>query len=223
MDIKTSLLFRLKGNDYRQVIKWQQQVDMDILRHQLETRGQALVMRLGDQVGMKKIIDLPALGEADPYYGAFGGAYRYTFHPLSEPKTGPLSMDQAAPLTKALLHGCEVEICNQMGGFAYFYPTRISPLRLCLANPPELQHVSNESTRPLGDPLPDSVENDSHEDEIHFRITTSLYSTLMQWGWYGRALSAYDFIFIPTTSSCLTRVRMRESGAIIDLVKESSI
>lgn len=221
--IKTSLQFRLTGNAYHQMITWQQRVDLEVLRHQLETRGQALVTRLRGQAGIQKMTTLPERGEAEPYYGAFGGAYRYTFRPLSGPRTGPLSSEQSAPLTGPLPGGCELEIFNQMGGFAYFYPTRIDPLRLFLPDPPELQRLSNGHTRPFGEQQPDPIEEDPQAGEMRFRITSALYSTLTQWGWYGRALSAYDFIFIPTTSSCLVRVRMRESGAILDLVKESPL
>ena len=118
MTIKTSLLFCLNGSAYDQLITWQQRVDQNVLRHQLETRGQALVVRLRDQAGVQKITNLPEPGEAEPYYGAFGGAYRYTFHPLAgQPRDG-----------------CELEVFNQMGGFAYFYPTRIEPLHLFLLN-----------------------------------------------------------------------------------------
>jgi len=223
MPIKTSLLFRVNNNAYHQMISWQKRVDVDVLRHQIETRGQALVVRLGSQVGLQKITSLPELGDADPYYGAFGGAYRFTFHPLSGPQTGPLSAEQSAPLTGPLPAGCELEVFNQMGGFAYFYPTRIDPLRLFLPNPPELQRMSNGYTRPLEAPPPFPIENDPQAGEMSFRIHASLYATLTQWGWYGRSLSAYDFIFIPTTASCLVRVRMRESGAILDLLKESPV
>ena len=70
------------------------------------------------------------------------------------------------------------------------------------------------------DPHPFPLEDDARAREKRFRITTALYNSLTQWGWFGRLLSAYDFIFTPTAASCMVRVRMRDSGAILDLVKE---
>lgn len=221
MSIQTSLLFILQGDAYRQVKRWQQQIDLDILRYQIENRGQALVTHLGNKIGVQKISRLPAPGEAEPYYGAYGGAYRYTFHALSGPKTGPLSAEQTMPLTGPLPIGCELEVYNQMGGFAFYYPQRIDALRLFFPEPPSILRVSNGHTRPLISPA--VIVDCPKDNQKLFHITAPLYSMLTQWGWYGRSLSAYDFIFIPTSTGCLVRVRMRERGVILELTKESEL
>jgi hypothetical protein len=226
MTVQTSLLFTLQGDSYRQMMQWRQQIDLEVLRHQIEIRGQALVTRLGDQFGVQKVSSLPELGEADPYYGAYGGAYRFTFHPLSGPRTGPLSAEQSMPLTGPLPIGCELEVFNQMGGFAFFYPHRIDPLRLFLPNPPSLSRQSNGHSRPLNNPtgsFASFTSENPETGEMRFQITAPLYAALTQWGWYGRSFSAYDFIFIPTSSGCLVRVRMRERNVVLELNKEGNL
>ncbi len=223
MTIQTSLLFILRGDAYRRVKSWQQRIDQEILRYQIETRGQALVTRLGQELGVQKISTLPEPGEAQPYYGAFGGAYRFTFHPLSGPQTNPLSAEQSLPLTGPLPSGCELEVFNMMGGFAFYYPKRIDPLRLLLPNPPELAYNSNGHSPAASETAADLIQEDAETGEMRFQITAPLYTTLTQWGWYGRSLSAYDFTFTPAASVCLVYVRMRERGALLELVKEGTI
>ena len=74
------LLFCFSGDAYRQVSAWQMSVNQEILRHQVMTRGEALVLTsTGKPV---KITRVPSIGEYQPYYGKLGAAYRYSFHPL---------------------------------------------------------------------------------------------------------------------------------------------
>lgn len=197
---ETGLIFRLTSDACQQVTAWQQTVDLEVIRYQILHRGQAMVVRYGAQYGLQKLTSLPALGEAEAYYGMFGGAYRYTFQPTTE--------------------GCDLEVCNQMGGFAYFYPDAIPPLNLHLSTEPELvlRRRSRKVTAPL-EAAPFTQEN----GEMIFRIPSHLYINLSRWAWYGRSLDFYRFIFVPTTTDCLVRVWMPESEAMVDLVKEERL
>lgn len=198
----TGLLFRCSGEAYQHVSAWQMTVNQEILRYQIETRGHALVRASnGNAI---KITKVPAVGEREPYYGMIGGAYRYTFHPIDDPENP----------------GCELEVYNQMAGFAYFYPHRLDPLILHLSDPPEtLTPNGPKRTSRL------RIKTTGHlrGGEARFLIPETAISVLVEWPWFGRSLSAYDFIFTPTTSDCLIRVRARYSDAYIDLVREETV
>jgi hypothetical protein len=196
------ILFRFSGEAFQHVSAWQMTINQEILRYQVETRGHALVR--ASNGGAIKITEVPALGEREPYYGIIGGAYRYTFHPI---ETADFS-------------GCELEVFNQMAGFAYFYPHRLDPLILRVPEPPEL-------LLPGGPKRTASLRIKTtgllRAGEARFIIPDSAMSALAGWPWYGRNLSAYDFIFTPTANHCLIRVRARSSDAFIDLVREETV
>jgi hypothetical protein len=203
--LTNSLIFRITADAYGQVLRFQQEIDHAVLCYQIETRGQALVVRLGSKTGLRKISELPQPGAAEPYYGTLGGAYRFTFHPM--------------------VGGCELELTNQMGGFAFFYPQRFDPLRMYLFNPPEETCISDFDA-------PDAVleasmgslhQWDSVNQIIQFRIPPLLYKTFNDWPWSHRPLYAYDFTFIPTSSGCLSRVTARESGVVLELTGEEAL
>lgn len=196
------ILFRCSGESFQHISAWQMTINQEILRYQVETRGHALVR--GSSGNAIKIVQVPALGEREPYYGSIGGAYRYTFHPIETPE----------------FSGCELEVYNQMAGFAYFYPHHLEPLILRVPEPPEpLNHHGAPKTA-------------SHKmkttgllraGEARFIVPETAMTHLSEWPWYGRDLSAYDFIFTPTTRNCLIRVRARSSEAFIDLVREETV
>ena len=196
------ILFRCSGEAFQHVSAWQMTINQEILRYQVETRGHALVR--ASNGGAIKITEVPALGEREPYYGVVGGAYRYTFHPI---ETTDFS-------------GCELEVFNQMAGFAYFYPHRLDPLILRVPEPPEL-------LLPGGPKRTASLRMKTtgllRAGEARFLIPNSAMGALAGWPWYGRSLSAYDFIFTPTANHCLIRVRARSSDAYIDLVREETV
>lgn len=202
--MSTSIHFTIMKESYKQVYAWQQEVNQAILRHQIETRGQALVTRLGKEMGVQKIHDLPALGEAEPYFGALGGAYRYTFHPL--------------------VGGCELEVHNQMGGFAFYYPERFEPLRLFLFDPPEVIETEDETWHAslLDEDLTGLHEHDTVNSAMHFRISPLLYQLFSNWPWSRRPLYAYDFIFVPHASGSLIHIRSRESGVMLELTQTAA-
>lgn len=196
------LLFRCSGEAYQHVSAWQMTINQEILRYQVETRGHALVRASnGNAI---KITQVPALGEREPYYGAIGGAYRYTFHPIETPENP----------------GCELQVFHQMAGFAYFYPHRLEPLVLRLPDSPQ-------TLSPHGPKRTSSMKIKTTgrlgRGEARFLIPETALTELMGWAWFGRSLSAYDFIFTPTTGRCLIRVRARSSDAFINLVGEEKV
>jgi len=203
--LTNSLLFRIADSAYGQVLAYQQEIDQMVLRYQIETRGQALVVRLGGKTGLQKINALPEPGIAEPYYGTLGGAYRYTFHPM--------------------VGGCELEVANQMGGFAFFYPERFDSLRLYLFDPPVETCVEDDDAPNalLEASMSDLYENAPGCQEIRFRVPPLLYKAFSDWPWSRRPLHAYDFTFIPTSASCLARVTARESGVVLELTGEQAL
>lgn len=197
-----SICFEIHGDAYWQMTAWQQSVDMEILRYQLETRGHAMVTRLKGVDGLQRVGELPGLGEAVPYYGTYGGAYRYIFHPSQK--------------------SCDLEVFNQMGGFAYFYPTRIEPLQIRLFDSMDFQFPYEGRTAALVNSQLPIDENNPQTGILRFQITASLYRKLMEWTWIGQPWSAYNFVFVPTTGACLAHVIVREVGAKLWLSKEES-
>lgn len=60
---------------------WRLQADHDYLRVQLERQGRATVVRLGERRRLLTITELPELGDADPFYGTFGGGFPFCLRP----------------------------------------------------------------------------------------------------------------------------------------------
>lgn len=201
----TSIRFSINKISYKQIMTWQREINQAILRHQIETRGQALVTRLGDEIGVRKIDTLPEPGQAEPYFGALGGAYRYTFHPL--------------------VGGCELEVVNLMGGFAFYYPERFPPLHLFLFDPPEMIETNEDETqdRMLDEELDNLFEHDPQAGTMRFNVSPLLYQTFIDWAWSRRPLHAYDFIFTPNEGGCLIQVRSREGKVVLDLTQEATV
>jgi hypothetical protein len=207
MTSSTSLLFRIPGPSYLQVTAWQQEIDTAVLRHQIETRGQALVLRRGAHDGVEKICSMPETSDVQPYYGTYGGAYRYAFHPL--------------------LEGCELEVSNQMGGYAFYYPERFDPLRMYLFDSPVLdEKIATGGNGHDAEPKQARCtifREDLRSEAMLFSIPSVLFTTFTDWPWAHRPLHAYDFIFLPGLTNCQVRVRARESGVELDLTPSAAI
>lgn len=203
--LTNSLIFRIGASAYGQVLTYQQELDQAVLRYQIETRGQALVVRYGMETGLRKINAVPEPGTAEPYYGTMGGAYRFTFHPM--------------------VGGCELEVVNQMGGFAFYYPDRFDPLKLYLFEPPDETFVNDEAAPDalLAASAGDLYQHCPEDREMRFHIPPLMYKTFSDWPWSRRPLHAYDFTFIPTGSGCLARVTARESGVVLELTGEQAV
>jgi hypothetical protein len=200
-----ALTFRVSAGAYQRVKQYRTEINQAVLRHQLETRGEALVVRHGNTTGLQKINVLTEIGLSEPYYGAMGGAYRFIFHPV--------------------VGGCHLEVQNVMGGFAFFYPTRFDPLQIYLFDPVEEHHVTDENTPGgvLGDSQIDLFQHNCGIEEITFHIPPLLYAAFNEWPWARMPLHAYDFIFTPTASGCQASIRARESSVTLTLVGEDML
>jgi hypothetical protein len=121
--------------------------------------------------------------------------------------------------------GCELEVTNQMGGFAFFYPERFSPLRLYLFDPPEEMCVGDDEAQKalFRASLSDLYQRDRHNRQMIFRIPPQLYKTFSEWPWSRRPLHGYNFTFIPTSATCLVKVTARESSVVLDLNQEERL
>jgi hypothetical protein len=66
---------QVRGNAYRALMEWRDEADLEVLRAQIAHRGRARVVRLRKEHVFTEITELPGPGEAEPFYGTFGGGY----------------------------------------------------------------------------------------------------------------------------------------------------
>jgi hypothetical protein len=73
------LIAQVTGEAYHALMEWRDETDLQVLRTQIARRGKARVVRLGKEHVFTDITELPGPGEAEPFYGTFGGGYEYWF------------------------------------------------------------------------------------------------------------------------------------------------
>jgi hypothetical protein len=186
------IVFVVHGEPYKQIRDWQQRTDLLIIKHQIETRGRALIVRLHGQKGMQHIERLPDIGEAVPWYGTTGMGYNYVFTPLTD--------------------GCALWVENQ-GSHSMIYPDAIQPLAFHL--PDRIM----TSTVPAQSEWRASFE-DTGQSFI-FRITGRDYEELAAWPDFDEPLEAYSYRFTPTTVGDLITITHHASGASLRMGVEN--
>jgi hypothetical protein len=78
---RNRIVFWLSGESLRSVIRWQQEADLQVIRHQIESRGHALIIRPGEPPFFGRLSEMPKPGEVVPWYGVTCSAYVFTFRP----------------------------------------------------------------------------------------------------------------------------------------------
>lgn len=195
------LLFVILPEEYRQLAAYRDDVDLRIIRYQLEERGEVTVVWRHAGHGeeqVRKINHLPLPGEAEPFSGASGGGWRYTFHPLLD-------------------GGCELAVARTSLGFFPSYPDPIDPLHMVIDNDPCLGCGEEPGTHMPAASFP------NHEAVgaagMVFQIPAALYARFAQWAG-ARAWTEFDFAFSPLTTGTIIQTRRRWNDEWLNLTQD---
>jgi hypothetical protein len=99
-------------------ILWQREVDLRVIRYQIETCGSALAIMYEGKIWFHSLKHVPPPGQAIPWYGDVGGAYEFAFRPRDE--------------------GYQLRVEMTLAGHEFFCTDTIDPLELTV--PGEDQH-----------------------------------------------------------------------------------
>ncbi len=201
-----SMVFMVPHDATAQIRPWQQSVNHHLIAGHLARTGEADVTRLGQQGGWMTITELPALGEAEPYVGDFGGLYTFTFSPSTR--------------------GCDLQVTAAPAAFKWASTDALAPLDIQL--PPEVVVLTTRVPRCALDWSGPELNQDEdrsfvHEislDELEFPIDGTMYVRLVAWGWDSAQVEAYRYRFIPLSVGCEMVVEHRPSGRHIHLTED---
>jgi hypothetical protein len=193
------LRFYIRGEAYCQVRYYRQEMDLRVIRSQIERIGKAIVVRLRDQEMLNQISELPKLGEATPWYGRVGGGYQYRLYPQDK--------------------GCRLVVENLASGNSLLCPQELPRIEVQLEDAPLLRDVTDAPLKIIPRHAGFAFQEDEDRQEIILSVTADIFTRFAGWDRYGMALSEYEFTFIPTQVSNLVKVRHVESEEIIDLTE----
>jgi hypothetical protein len=198
---RNRIVFWLSGESLRSVISWQQDVDLQVIRYQIETRGHALIIRGGELPYIGSLSEMPKPGEVVPRYGEVCDVYVFTFRPGED--------------------GCKMKVENICAGMPLFYVGQIPPLELDIPEPIQIEADIPET------PLygPDwgwwfQPRVDSVPGEIPFVIDGEMYARLMQWGWDQARADTYEYRFWTSSVGASILIRDTITGKEEDLTKD---
>lgn len=195
------IVFWLSGESLRRVISWQQDVDLQVIRYQLEARGHSLVIRAGELPCFASLTEMPEPGEVIPWYGDTCDVYVFTFRPGED--------------------GCKLKVENVCGRIPMIYGSHIPPLELDIPEPIRIEADPPET--PLYGPdwgwwFQPGVE--SVPGEIPFVINSDFYARMLQWGWDRARADTYEYRFWTSSVGASILVRDTLSGEEEDLTKD---
>ena len=81
--MKKEIYFAVPRTVTAQARAWQLAANQRLIKAQIEQRGRAIVIRYRQHRMLRQIDVVPELGEAEPWFGDFGGGYGFTFEPQS--------------------------------------------------------------------------------------------------------------------------------------------
>ncbi len=200
-----SIIFTVPPAAATRIRGWQQVVNLRLIAAQIAKEGRAFVTRLGKNHGAT-ISELPALGQAEPYVGDFGGLYTFVFSPTSD--------------------SCELEVRAAVGAFVMAGIDTIPPLEITLS-----KEVASLTTsvppyeQEWSDPRLNRDEDTAfvHEvslDELEFLIDGTMYERLVAWGWDPLQIEAYRYVFVPLSVGCELLVEHRPSEQKVHLTQD---
>jgi hypothetical protein len=171
------ITFSIRGEPYTQIVDWRRRTDYLVIKHQIETRGRAIVLHSRERGGLHQITELPEIGTVVPWYGESGMGYAYVFMPES--------------------NGCHVWVEAQASQ-SFFYSGVIASLEFHIVD--RLQVLAVPESSDLRHDFEDTGQ------AFIFRITGRNYQQLAAWPAFSEALDVYVYRFIPTTVGVLIAV-----------------
>ncbi len=197
-----ALILSVPREQTAQIRDWQHQINHDVLRYQIESRGAAVVLRYRDREQLHRLQEVPEVGEADPWYGDVGGGYRFEFIPDTAPGASATDDDMA----------CTLVVHSTVSNRSLFYDAEIRPLRLRLARGYHIEELAL-----TGEMLGGAIQ--AHYwgnypglypeiDTIVFGIQGPAYANLVEWGW--RPETAGNYYYSVTPLSVATPVQVTD-------------
>jgi hypothetical protein len=168
------------------VIRWQQEMDLQIIRYQIEEKGGVFVLRSTRMPGHSDSLTEPLPpGEALPWYGEFGGGYTFEFQPHA--------------------NGAHLKVVNEAGGHERFYPEPFPPLEIEIPTTIEIRAEPEENEEPLYTSDWGWWFNgwaDKRRDGLIFVIDAKFCQRLVEWEWDSTRPFDYKYRFIPLSVGC---------------------
>ncbi|HEX5692889.1 MAG TPA: hypothetical protein VFX76_22915 [Roseiflexaceae bacterium] len=191
------------GPAYQALIDWRQNTDVEVMRAQIADLGRAMVIRLHGKNMLKAIADLPDPGEAEPYYGSFGGGYQYRFNYGEQ--------------------GWLLQVENL--AHRSFRSGLQEPLPALLLDDPANVRVHALPESPSGMKYSGARglrSNGDYEqaEQAFFSIHEEMYAKLAEWGWTPARIAQYAYIFVPLSVGCEILVEHLATHAQIHLTKD---
>jgi hypothetical protein len=198
------VIAQVTGEAYRALMAWRDEADLQVLRAQIAHRGKARVVRLGTEHVFTDITELPRPGEAEPFYGTFGGGYEYWF------LHGPV--------------GWMLRVENKSRPTVRFGP--IEPIPPILLDDSTAVRVDVRRTLPEGVSWagPGGLVDHRNTEDIGmgiFSIDGEMYDLLHASSWTPARLTQYKYLFIPLSVGCEIVVEDAVSGAQVHLTKDA--
>ncbi len=196
------LTFHIDQPAVATIKSWQQQLNDEIVGWELAQRGRARIGRLGEAYGEQEIDALPEPGTAEPYYGP-EGSYTFTFSPAQD--------------------GCRLVVSNMGDARPQSAPPLALELGHCLhveEDPNRLEdafrwrHPQYSGYNPAGG-------GEVGVEEVVFWIDGHLMRGLETAGWTPGRAGEYDYNFRPNVMGADVWVSHRESGVIVELVRNA--
>lgn len=186
----SSLVFTLSGATHKQVRQWVVDTDHMVLRYQYARQGKVLVVNWYGHRHFQQISELPAPGEAEPWYGTINDAYSYEFQPHAE-------------------GGYQLTVRNDLDkrGFPSLFPPE--PVAPYTVQSPETPQWVEEDFDGLVDNL--------IARRARFGINPHHLEPLALWPWWGEPLSAYTFTFVPSSVGTFSAVKHLATGGELSL------
>jgi hypothetical protein len=196
------LVFHINDEAYQRVKAYRQEMDLRAIQDQITRRGFAMLISYRGQRGFERISQVPALGEAVPWYGNVDAAYRYTCRP--EPA------------------GWSLRVENLASGMSFFCAELLPALELHLEG--TIQPVPTKPPASNRSPFPRAwiFRDDEALDKLTLTIPAELTAQLAAWPRWGELLSAYEFEFTPGSIGTMIHARHLPSGEELDLTRDAN-
>jgi len=196
------LVFHINDEAYQRVKAYRQEMDLRAIQDQITRRGFAMLISYRGQRGFERISQVPAMGEAVPWYGSVDAAYRYTCRP--EPA------------------GWTLRVENLASGMSFFCAELLPALELHLAG--LIQLAPAKPPAPGSSPFPRAwiFREDEALEQLILTIPAELTAQLAAWPRWGDPLSAYEFVFTPGSIGTMIHVRHLPNGEELDLTEDAN-
>jgi len=185
------MYFDIPAAQVNDIVAWILSADKTYLRQQIERRGFAQVIDMNGRPGFERITEVPAvLGTAFPYYGTFGGAYRFSFTMRD--------------------HGTHLLVEHNLGK-----NMALPPLEIMLDDHPHFETASEQTSHWYYNRVEFLVKKRDDNHTMH--IDGEIYSNMIAAGWQKDFAHEYMYQFNPTSVGCLIRIQHLASGELHDL------